>query len=169
MKRIAILLLSALTLLTLLTGCIHEDLGIKLNADGTGSVSARIGIDKDVYNQALGMGAELFGDSEAEPTEFEYKGKTYVSVTETTEYASFDELKQALLDLTYKTDELAELNDLEAAGEPVEDEAEALIAEAVDLTEDPVEAVEDEADSAGCGCAAGASGRGSPGSGGRLE
>ena len=56
MKRIAILLLSALTLLTLLTGCIHEDFGIKLNADGTGSVSARIGIDKDVYSQALGMG-----------------------------------------------------------------------------------------------------------------
>ena len=129
MKRIAILLLSALTLLTLLTGCIHEDFGIKLNADGTGSVSARIGIDKDVYNQALGMGAELFGDSEAEPTEYEYKGKTYVSVTETTEYASFDELKQALLDLTYETEELAQLNDLESAGEPVEEEAEALIAE----------------------------------------
>ena len=124
MKRIAILLLSTLTLLTLLTGCYppanraehnSPDFGIKLNADGTGSVSARIGIDKDVYNQALGMGAELFGDSEAEPTEYEYKGKTYVSVTETTEYASFDELKQALLDLTYETEELAQLNDLEAA------------------------------------------------------
>ena len=133
MKRIAILLLSTLTLLTLLTGCIHEDFGIKLNADGTGSVSARIGIDKDVYNQALGMGADLFSDSEAEPTEYEYKGKTYVSVTETTEYASFDELKQALLDLTYETDELAQLNDLEAAGEPVEEEAEALIAEFLDI------------------------------------
>ena len=148
MKRIAILLLSTLTLLTLLTGCVHEDFGIKLNADGTGSVSARIGIDKDVYNQALGMGADLFGDSEAEPTEYEYKGKTYVSVTETTEYASFDELKQALLDLTYETDELAQLNDLEAAGEPVEEEAEALIAEVADLTEDAVEAVEDEAETA---------------------
>ena len=33
MKRIAILLLSTLTLLTLLTGCVHEDFGIKLNAD----------------------------------------------------------------------------------------------------------------------------------------
>ena len=74
MKRIAILLLSTLTLLTLLTGCVHEDFGIKLNADGTGSVSARIGIDKDVYNQAISMGADLFADSEAEPTEYEYKG-----------------------------------------------------------------------------------------------
>ena len=144
MKRIATLILSALTLLTLLTGCIHEDFGIKLNEDGTGSIAARIGIDKDVYNQALGMGADLFADSEEEPTEYEYKGKTYVAVTETTEYASFDELKQALLDLTYETDELAELTDLEAAGEPVEEEAEALIAEVIDLTEDDVEAAADE-------------------------
>ena len=148
MKRIATLILSALTLLTLLTGCIHEDFGIKLNEDGTGSIAARIGIDKDVYNQALGMGANLFADSEEEPTEYEYKGKTYVAVTETTEYASFDELRQALLDLTYETDELAELSDLEAAGEPVEEEAEALIAEVIDVTEDAVEAVEDEADTA---------------------
>lgn len=144
MKRIATLILSALTLLTLLTGCIHEDFGIKLNEDGTGSIAARIGIDKDVYNQALGMGADLFADSEEEPTEYEYKGKTYVAVTETTEYASFDELKQALLDLTYETDELAELSDLEAAGEPVEEEAEALITEVIDLTEDDVEDAADE-------------------------
>ena len=144
MKRIATLILSALTLLTLLTGCIHEDFGIKLNEDGTGSIVARIGIDKDVYNQALGMGADLFADSEEEPTEYEYKGKTYVAVTETTEYASFDELKQALLDLTYETDELAELTDLEAAGEPVEEEAEALIAEVIDLPEDDVEDAADE-------------------------
>ncbi len=141
MKRIAILLLSALTLLTLLTGCIHEDFGIKLNADGTGSVSARIGIDKDVYNQALGMGAELFGDSEAEPTEYEYKGKTYVSVTETTEYASFDELKQALLDLTYETDELAEMNSFEGEweiGDPEEEDAV--------LMDEPLPEPEDEAE-----------------------
>ena len=144
MKRIATLILSALTLLTLLTGCIHEDFGIKLNEDGTGSIAARIGIDKDVYNQALGMGADLFADSEEEPTEYEYKGKTYVAVTETTEYASFDELKQALLDLTYETNELAELSDLEAAGEPVEEEAEALVAEVIDLTEDNVEDTADE-------------------------
>ena len=141
MKRIAILLLSTLTLLTLLTGCVHEDFGIKLNADGTGSIAARIGIDKDVYNQALGMGAELFGDSEAEPTEYEYKGKTYVSVTETTEYASFDELKQALLDLTYETDELAEMNSFEGEweiGDPEEEDAV--------LMDEPLPEPEDEAE-----------------------
>lgn len=141
MKRIAILLLSTLTLLTLLTGCIHEDFGIKLNADGTGSVSARIGIEKDVYNQALGLGADLFSDSESEPTEYEYKGKTYVAVTETTEYQSYDELKQALLDLTYETDELAEMNSFEGEweiGDPEEEDAV--------LMDEPLPEPEDEAE-----------------------
>ena len=140
MKRIAILLLSALTLLTLLTGCIHEDFGIKLNADGTGSVSARIGIDKDVYNQALGLGADLFSDSESEPTEYEYKGKTYVAVTETTEYQSYDELKQALLDLTYETDELAKMDSFEGEWEISDPEEEDAV-----LMDEPLPVPEDAA------------------------
>ena len=141
MKRIAILLLSTLTLLTLLTGCVHEDFGIKLNADGTGSIAARIGIEKDVYNQALGLGADLFSDSESEPTEYEYKGKTYVAVTETTEYQSYDELRQALLDLTYETDELAEMNSFEGEweiGDPEEEDAV--------LMDEPLPEPEDEAE-----------------------
>ena len=140
MKRIAILLLSTLTLLTLLTGCIHEDFGIKLNADGTGSVAARIGIEKDVYNQALGLGADLFSDSESEPTEYEYKGKTYVAVTETTEYQSYDELKQALLDLTYETDELAEMNSFEGEWEISDPEEEDAV-----LMDEPLPVPEDAA------------------------
>ena len=140
MKRIAILLLSTLTLLTLLTGCIHEDFGIKLNADGTGSVSARIGIDKDVYNQAISMGADLFADSEAEPTEYEYKGKTYVAVTETTEYQSYDELKQALLDLTYETDELAKMDTFEGEWEISDPEEEDAV-----LMDEPLPVPEDAA------------------------
>ena len=141
MKRIAILLLSTLTLLTLLTGCVHEDFGIKLNADGTGSIAARIGIDKDVYNQAISLGADLFSDSESEPTEYEYKGKTYVAVTETTEYQSYDELRQALLDLTYETDELAEMNSFEGEweiGDPEEEDAV--------LMDEPLPEPEDEAE-----------------------
>ena len=140
MKRIAILLLSTLTLLTLLTGCIHEDFGIKLNADGTGSIAARIGIEKDVYNQALGLGADLFSDSESEPTEYEYKGKTYVAVTETTEYQSYDELKQALLDLTYETDELAKMDSFEGEWEISDPEEEDAV-----LMDEPLPVPEDAA------------------------
>ena len=141
MKRIAILLLSTLTLLTLLTGCIHEDFGIKLNADGTGSIAARIGIEKDVYNQALGLGADLFSDTESEPTEYEYKGKTYVAVTETTEYQSYDELKQALLDLTYETDELAKMDSFEGEWEISDPEEEDAV-----LMDEPLPVPEDEAE-----------------------
>jgi hypothetical protein len=141
MKRIAILLLSTLTLLTLLTGCIHEDFGIKLNADGTGSIAARIGIEKDVYNQALGLGADLFSDSDSEPTEYEYKGKTYVAVTETTEYQSYDELKQALLDLTYETDELAKMDSFEGEWEISDPEEEDAV-----LMDEPLPVPEDEAE-----------------------
>ena len=140
MKRIAILLLSTLTLLTLLTGCIHEDFGIKLNADGTGSIAARIGIEKDVYNQALGLGADLFSDSESEPIEYEYKGKTYVAVTETTEYQSYDELKQALLDLTYETDELAKMDSFEGEWEISDPEEEDAV-----LMDEPLPVPEDAA------------------------
>ena len=113
MKRIAALILAALTLTVLLTGCIHENIGVKLNEDGTGSMSAAVGVEKNTYDQLLGMGVDLFADSEAEPGEYEYKGKTYVSVARTAEYESYDELKQALLDLTYESDELAALTDLE--------------------------------------------------------
>ena len=114
MKRIAALILAALTLTVLLTGCIHENIGVKLNEDGTGSMSAAVGVEKNTYDQLLGMGVDLFADSEAEPGEYEYKGKTYVSIARTAEYESYDELKQALLDLTYESDELAALTDLEA-------------------------------------------------------
>ena len=113
MKRIAALILAALTLTVLLTGCIHENIGVKLNEDGTGSMSAAVGVEKNTYDQLLGMGVDLFADSEAEPGEYEYKGKTYVSIARTAEYESYDELKQALLDLTYESDELAALTDLE--------------------------------------------------------
>ena len=140
MKRIAILLLSTLTLLTLLTGCVHEDFGIKLNADGTGSIAARIGIDKSIYNQALGMGSDLFSDSESEPTEYEYKDKTYVAVTETTEYQSYDELKQALLDLTYETDELAKMDTFEGEWEISDPEEEDAV-----LMDEPLPVPEDAA------------------------
>ena len=99
MKRFATLILSAFTLLALLTGCVHEEFGIRLNDDGTGSITAAVGIEKEVYNQLLGLGMDLFSDSDAEPTEYEYKGKTYLAMTETTEYRTYDELRQALLDL----------------------------------------------------------------------
>ena len=53
MKRIAALILSAVAMLSLLTGCIHEDIGIKLNEDGTGSIAATVGIEKYAYMHGI--------------------------------------------------------------------------------------------------------------------
>ena len=113
MKKVFALFLTVLTLLAVMTGCIHEDIGVILNADGTGKIAATVGVEEGTYNQLLGMGVDLFSDSESEPVEYEYKGKHYISVSETTEYATYEELRQALLDMTYDTDELAELKDAE--------------------------------------------------------
>ena len=113
MKKVFALFLTVLTLLAVMTGCIHEDIGVILNADGTGRIAATVGVEEGTYNQLLGMGVDLFSDSESEPVEYEYKGKHYISMSETTEYATYEELRQALLDMTYDTDELAELKDAE--------------------------------------------------------
>ena len=113
MKKTIALVLTLLSALALLTSCIHEDIGIVLNEDGTGKIAATVGVDKDTYNQLLGMGVDLLADAEKNsgetPFEYEYKGKTYIALSETTEYASYEELKQALLDMTYNTDELSEM------------------------------------------------------------
>ena len=122
MKRIAALILAALTLTVLLTGCIHENIGVKLNEDGTGSMSAAVGVEKNTYDQLLGMGVDLFADSETEPGEYEYKGY---------------ELKQALLDLTYESDELAALTDLET-------DEDAPMSEAVDVSAEEIADVPEE-------------------------
>ena len=40
------LALAAITLCMALTGCMHTDIGIKMNKDETGSISATFGIEK---------------------------------------------------------------------------------------------------------------------------
>jgi hypothetical protein len=46
-------------------------------------------------------------------TEYQYDGKTYVAYAETKEYASYEEMEQALLDMTYETEMLEDAQDPE--------------------------------------------------------
>ena len=131
MKKVFALFLTVLTLLAVMTGCIHEDIGVILNADGTGKIAATVGVEEGTYNQLLGMGVDLFSDSE--------------SVSETTEYAAYEELRQALLDMTYDTDELAELKDAE---DWETDEKEQELDEIL-TTKEPDDAEEDAEETAG--------------------
>ena len=98
----------------MLTGCVQQDIGVALNADGTGTVSATIGIEKDAYEQLVGMGTDIFDGKET--STYEYDGNTYVSYTETKDYASYEEIEKALLEMTYESEVFEDLDtgDLES-------------------------------------------------------
>ena len=131
MKKFTTLMLSFLCIAALLTGCVESDIGVKLNADETGTISTTIGIEEDFYDQLVDMGATVFEDKET--TTYEHDGKTYISYAESTEYKSFEEIEQVLLAMTYETDMFDGLED----GDITVDENAELPAED-DSEEDPV-------------------------------
>lgn len=100
------IILSVFMLVLMLTGCIQNDIGVKLNKDGTGSVSATLGIEKDFYTQLVDSGSDPFEGKEV--TEYEYEGSTYVAYTEKTKYDSYEDIEDALLDMTYETQLVAD-------------------------------------------------------------
>ena len=100
MKKIIVLLLSVITLALCLTGCVYEELGVKLNKDGTGSIETTIGLKKEFVKQLTELsGTDPFADKET--TEAEYDGETYIVFTETKEYESFEEMEKTLAELTF--------------------------------------------------------------------
>ena len=116
MKKFLTLALSALMLIATLTSCVAEDIGIKLNKDGTGSVALTVGIKEDYYDMMTDAdGNSIFNGKET--TEVTIDGEKYIAVTETKEYKSFDEIETALLELTYNTEEYED-----AVGEPTEED-----------------------------------------------
>ena len=102
MKKTLAIVLSAVMMIVMLTGCIHQDMGVKMNKDGTGSITTTLGIEKDFYDQLVSMGSDPFDGKTT--TEYEYDGTTYVSYAESKEYSSYEEMEQALLDMTYETE-----------------------------------------------------------------
>ena len=99
MKKHITLLMAIVCMFALLNGCVQQDIGVAINSDGTGSVSATIGIEKDAYEQLVGMGTDIFEGKET--SIYEYDGNTYVSYTEKKEYESYEDMEKALLEMTY--------------------------------------------------------------------
>ena len=120
MKKTIILLLTAMIFAFVLTGCVRSDIGITFNKNGTGSVAASFGIEKTTYEQLKTMGTDIFEGKTT--TEQSYDGATYVTYTETKEYGSYTEIKNALLELTYNADKLKDLAETEDG--PVSDQSE---------------------------------------------
>ena len=121
-KKVLALLMSTIMLLSLLTGCIHQDMGVKMNKDGTGSITTTLGIEKDFYEQLKSMGSDPFEGKTV--SEYQYDGSTYVSYAETKEYSSYEEMEKALLEMTYETEMLEDAQGTEVEDEPsVEEES----------------------------------------------
>ena len=102
MKRYIALVVATISLVLCLAGCAREDMTIKMNKDGTGSFSMSLAIKEGYYEELKDLGVDPFKDKES--FEAEYDGEKYVGVTETKEYASFEEMQKALSELEYETD-----------------------------------------------------------------
>lgn len=118
-KKIISLVLGTIMLLSLLTGCIQNDIGIKMNKDGTGSITATIGIEKDFYEQLKSLGSDPFEGKTT--TEYTYDDTTYVSYAESKEYSSYEEMEKALLEMTYETDLIEDAQNAQGDMEENED------------------------------------------------
>ena len=102
MKRYIALVVAAISLVLCLAGCAREDMTIKMNKDGTGAFSVTVAIKEAYYEELKDLGVDPFKDKES--FEAEYDGEKYIGVTETKEYASFEEMQKALSELEYETD-----------------------------------------------------------------
>ena len=100
MKKVIALLLAVVSLALCLTGCVYEELGVKLNKDGTGSIETTIGLKKEFVKQLTELGGSDPFDGK-ETTEIEYDGETYIAFTDTKKYETFEEMEKALKELTF--------------------------------------------------------------------
>ena len=123
MKKHIMLLMAIVCMFAMLTGCVQQDIGVAINADGTGTVSATIGIEEDAYEQLVGMDSDIFEGKET--STYEHDGKTYVSYTETKSYENYEDIEKALLEMTYESDVFDGLNTEDFETEDAEESAEA--------------------------------------------
>lgn len=97
-KRIFAMLACVLAMMCVLVGCVRTEVGVELNQDGSGTVGTVVMIQKEAYDIMKESG-DPFEDKETFTETVE--GKEYVGTRESTEYSSADELKSALLALTF--------------------------------------------------------------------
>lgn len=114
------LALCTILLLSVLTGCIHQDMGVKMNKDGTGSITTTLGIEKEFYEQLKSMGSDPFEGKTV--TEYQYDGSTYVAYAETKQYSSYEEMEKALLEMTYETELIDDAQGSQDVENEVDDE-----------------------------------------------
>lgn len=97
-KRIFAMLACVLAMMCVLVGCVRTEVGVELKPDGSGTVGTVVMIQKEAYDMMKESGDPAPGKETFTET---VDGKEYVGTRESTEYDSADELKSALLALTF--------------------------------------------------------------------
>lgn len=95
MWKKAVCLLMAVAMVTMLAGCGAVILGANINADGTGTITAQVGLAKEFAEQLQEDGADITANS-GELKEFVYGGQTYLGDSQTVAFNSLDELEELL-------------------------------------------------------------------------
>ena len=97
-KRIFAMLACVFAMLCMLVGCVRTEVGVELKSDGSGAVGTVVMIQKEAYDMMKESGDPFEGKETFTET---VDGKEYIGTRENTEYGSADELKSALLALTF--------------------------------------------------------------------
>lgn len=97
-KRIFAMLTCVFAMLCMLAGCVRTEVGVELKSDGSGAVGTVVMIQKEAYDMMKESGDPFEGKETFTET---VDGKEYIGTRENTEYGSADELKSALLALTF--------------------------------------------------------------------
>lgn len=97
-KRVFAVLACVLALTLLLAGCVRTEVGVNLNSDGSGTVGTIVLIQKEAYDMMKDSGDPFEGKETFTET---IDDEEYIGTRESTEYGSAEELKAALLALTF--------------------------------------------------------------------
>lgn len=97
-KRMLALFACVMALTLVLAGCVRTEVGIELNPDGSGTVGTIVLIQKDAYEMMKESGDPFEGKETYTET---IDDEEYIGTRETAVYGSADELKAALLALTF--------------------------------------------------------------------
>ena len=104
MKRIITAAILCITLL-LLTGCMRQEISIKINTNDSSTVTSTLAINKSIFEEYFSEDGEmLLGDNTQEWYEYEEDGETYLAVTQTADFETLADLEKYLRDMEYPND-----------------------------------------------------------------
>lgn len=91
-----------LILLFLLTGCMRQEIAIKIDSDDHSVVTTTVGIKKSIFDEYFDEENGItIGDGTQEWYEYDVEGETYLGISETESFGSLLELETYLKQMVY--------------------------------------------------------------------